>query len=186
LIAQGDDPYSDPVATPREPRPEAATKPRSEPTTQSTPIHRRRSEQKRINKARYYLQSRPGAIQGQKGAPYTFGVICSVMKGFDLSPADTLIIIKEWNTSCQPPWSEKDLEQKIESADDSVDQQQRGYLIKDKQRFIRPKAESLWRSEPVFEEQFDIRQNNRLEEGADDEKKEQDYISLSNNFIPDP
>jgi hypothetical protein len=50
------------------------------------------------------------------------------LKGFDLSPADTLALIEEWNRTCQPPWTREELIEKIQEADRRPDLQPRGYM----------------------------------------------------------
>jgi hypothetical protein len=69
-----------------------------------------------IRRARAYLANTPPAIEGQGGDAHTFQVCCRVVRGFDLSDSEGLELLGEWNQRCVPPWSEHELQQKIESA----------------------------------------------------------------------
>lgn len=83
--------------------------PRMVPTArQSTPITER---------AARYLAEIPPAISGQGGHNQTFRAACVLVIGFNLSVDDAMPLLAEWNTRCQPPWTEKELLHKLESAD---------------------------------------------------------------------
>jgi hypothetical protein len=56
------------------------------------------------------------AISGNGGHNQTFKVACALVHGFHLDDADALAVLKEWNLTCQPPWSDKELEHKVASA----------------------------------------------------------------------
>jgi len=83
-----------------------------------------------MDRARKYVLTIPGAVAGSGGHNQTFHVSCVLMQGFDLSKTEALTILREYNQSCLPPWSEKELEHKIDSADKQLGE--RGYL-RDKQ-----------------------------------------------------
>lgn len=83
----------------------------------------------RVRRARAYLAKIPGAISGNEGHTATFNAVAAVMIGFDLSESDTYSIIAEdYNPRCEPPWSERDLQHKIQSAT-KLCQRERGYLL---------------------------------------------------------
>lgn len=85
-----------------------------------------------IGRARKYIASFKPAIQGQGGSDQTFDAACALVKGFDLPPDVALSLLGEWNqTHCEPPWSEKELRHKIESADRKPDSKPRGYHLRD-------------------------------------------------------
>lgn len=69
-----------------------------------------------IDRVRAYLDKTPPAIEGQHGDEHTFKVCCRITRGFGLSPADAWPLLLEWNARCQPPWSERDLQAKLDSA----------------------------------------------------------------------
>lgn len=62
-----------------------------------------------------WLQKRPGAVQGQHGDADT---LQAALRGgdFGLSPSETYDCMLDWNATCQPPWSERELRQKVDSA----------------------------------------------------------------------
>lgn len=85
-----------------------------------------RSESAVVERARKYLSKIPGAVSGQRGHDRTFHAACVLVLGFCLSQGDALRLLREWNASCQPPWSERELEHKIEGA--LAKDGERGYL----------------------------------------------------------
>lgn len=56
------------------------------------------------------------SIQGSGGSSNAFKVAAVLAVGFDLADEDALRIMEEWNQGCQPPWSERELLQKLASA----------------------------------------------------------------------
>ncbi len=82
-----------------------------------------------IDRANSYIATIPGAVSGQHGHDATFHVACVLVEGFALSIADALPIIRGWNTTCTPPWSEAELLHKLESADAKAER--RGYMLAD-------------------------------------------------------
>jgi hypothetical protein len=70
----------------------------------------------RIERARRYLAAVPPAITGQHGDLHTFRVCCRLVRGFALSDEDALAVLNEWNASCKPPWSDRDLRDKVARA----------------------------------------------------------------------
>lgn len=85
-----------------------------------------RSEASVLDRARKYVATIPGAISGAGGHDTTFKVACTLVLGFDLPDSDAMNLLSEWNQTCQPPWSERDLQHKIQSA--SQQGGDRGYL----------------------------------------------------------
>jgi len=67
-------------------------------------------------RARLYLATVPPAIAGQHGDVHTFRVCCRLVRGFALSDADALQLLVEWNARCNPPWSERELADKLRHA----------------------------------------------------------------------
>ena len=77
--------------------------------------------------ARAYIAKIEGAISGQGGHNVTFRVACALVLGFDLSIDEARPLIEEWNDTCQPPWSDKELEHKLADAEEQSGP--RGYLL---------------------------------------------------------
>lgn len=66
--------------------------------------------------AQRYLKGVPGAVEGNGGDNHTYVVACRLVKGFDLSDSQALELMADWNAKCSPPWSERDLVDKIRHA----------------------------------------------------------------------
>lgn len=80
--------------------------------------------------ARDWLAAKcPPSITGQGGHNAALKAACCLVKGFDLSPAQAAGLMAEWNASCSPPWTERELDHKLRSADSLPDTTPRGYLI---------------------------------------------------------
>jgi hypothetical protein len=82
-----------------------------------------------IGRARRYIAKCPPAISGQGGHNATFHVAAVLWNGFGLADADTLMLLKEWNGGCVPPWSEADLVHKVNSVAGTRHAEARGYLL---------------------------------------------------------
>ena len=72
--------------------------------------------QTRLERASRYLQALPPAIAGQHGDLHTFCVCCRLVRGFALDDDDALTLLRRWNVQCEPPWSERELVDKIARA----------------------------------------------------------------------
>ena len=82
-----------------------------------------------IERARRYIAKCPAAVSGQGGHNATFHVAAVLVHGFALPDGDAMALILEWNRSCQPPWSERELRHKVESATRATHAQPRGHLL---------------------------------------------------------
>lgn len=94
------------------------------------------STDQRITRARAYLAKIPGAVSGGAGHTQTFNAIAAVMFGFDLSVGETRPLADEYNQRCDPPWSERELEHKLTSVE-QTGKRERGYLLTDDRQPIR-------------------------------------------------
>jgi hypothetical protein len=83
-----------------------------------------------IERARAYVSKMPAAVSGQNGHGVTFHVACVLVQGFGLTPTQAMPLLEEYNERCEPPWSTKELEHKLDGADKAFARQQnrRGYL----------------------------------------------------------
>jgi hypothetical protein len=90
---------------------------------------RRRGPLSVEDRAVKYLAKIEPAISGQGGHDKTFGAACRVGPGFDLPEATTLWLIRDhYNPRCEPPWSDKELEHKVQDA--YRVEAERGWLLK--------------------------------------------------------
>lgn len=71
---------------------------------------------RRAERARAYLSHVPPAVAGQHGDLRTFQTCCRVARGFALDDDQALAVLADWNARCQPPWTERELLQKVRSA----------------------------------------------------------------------
>ena len=70
----------------------------------------------RMDRARLYLSHVPPAIAGQHGDVHTFRTCCRLARGFALDDDEALRALAEWNATCQPPWTDAELRDKIRRA----------------------------------------------------------------------
>jgi hypothetical protein len=69
-----------------------------------------------LDSARRYLAKLPPAVSGQGGHDATFHAVCVLVIGFGLDREQSLLLMGEWNETCQPPWSTRELEHKVDDA----------------------------------------------------------------------
>jgi RecA-family ATPase len=69
-----------------------------------------------VDQARRYVSKIPGAVSGSGGHNDTFQVACVLVQGFGLSVSEARPILEEFNSRCQPAWSEKELDHKLTTA----------------------------------------------------------------------
>lgn len=83
-----------------------------------------------VEQARRYVAKIPGAVSGNGGHPQTFSVACALVHGFALSDSDAWAVLTEYNRTCSPAWSEKELRHKLESAKAATTHEKpRGHLL---------------------------------------------------------
>ena len=81
-----------------------------------------------VERARRYLARVEPAIAGARGDLHTFRVCCRIVRGFDLTDAQALDVLREWNGRCEPPWTDRELLIKIASAN-RYGREPRGALV---------------------------------------------------------
>ena len=69
-----------------------------------------------VERACAFLRRVGPAVSGQRGDLLTFRVCCRLVRGFDLSDDEAVRVLSDWNGRCEPPWSERELRQKITNA----------------------------------------------------------------------
>lgn len=74
------------------------------------------SAESRMVRGRAYLEAMGPAIEGQAGDTHTYKAACWLVNDLDLSDVDALELLREWNQGCVPPWSEQELESKVQHA----------------------------------------------------------------------
>jgi len=70
-----------------------------------------------IDRAVKYIAKYPPAIEGQDGHGTLFRIACVLVNGFELPPSSALAVLtNHYNATCQPPWSSKELQHKVDQA----------------------------------------------------------------------
>jgi len=85
------------------------------PTTAPRPV-RAGMSRSAVERARRYLGRVPPAIAGQHGDLHTFRVCCRLVRGFALDDDEALDVLANWNACCLPPWTERELRDKVSRA----------------------------------------------------------------------
>ncbi|MBB3205422.1 hypothetical protein FHS27_001222 [Rhodopirellula rubra] len=92
----------------------AKPEPRPEPKPSQAGSLRHRDIEPR---AIAYLNSMPPAISGSSGHSQTFAAATALVHGFGIEPDRALTILQtEYNPLCTPPWSDRELQHKINQA----------------------------------------------------------------------
>lgn len=79
-------------------------------------------------RARAWLATVEPAIQGSNGSATTMHAAAGLIRGFCLDPRTAFdLLASDYNPRCQPPWSERELTHKVESAAQSP--KPLGYLL---------------------------------------------------------
>lgn len=83
---------------------------------------------------RAYVAAMPPALSDQGGHRATFVVACALVHGFDLSIAEALPYLEEYNLRCQPAWNHRELMHKLTSAEKASPNadKPRGHLLNGK------------------------------------------------------
>jgi hypothetical protein len=68
------------------------------------------------SRAAAYIAKMGPAVQGEHGDDHTYKVAATLVVDFALSPDEALDLFRQWNASCQPPWPERDIIKKLNSA----------------------------------------------------------------------
>lgn len=82
-----------------------------------------------LDRARKYIATCPPAVSGAGGHSQTYTVAVALTHGFSLPRADALTLLREYNASCQPPWSERELAHKIDESIKKPHDKPRGFLL---------------------------------------------------------
>jgi hypothetical protein len=75
------------------------------------------------DRVRKYLAKCDPAVSGQHGHDTTFKVAVALVWGFALRRDAALAHLRAYNKRCQPPWSDFELEHKIDSAISTLNHQ---------------------------------------------------------------
>lgn len=87
------------------------------------------AKQSPIERAQKYIAHIEPAISGRGGSSVAFRVCSILTEGFALSLEDALVAIQPWNSTCEPPWSEKELTHKLEDAAKNINPSKLGNML---------------------------------------------------------
>lgn len=82
-----------------------------------------------LQRAALWLSKVPPAVSGQSGHSATYTAAVGLVHGFQLSEGDALSLLSNWNQSCQPPWSERELIHKLREAASKSHAKPAGHLL---------------------------------------------------------
>lgn len=82
-----------------------------------------------LERAALWLAKVPPAISGSGGHNTTYTAAVGLVHGFQLGYGEAMTLLSEWNLSCQPPWSDKDLAHKLREASSRNHDKPAGHLI---------------------------------------------------------
>jgi hypothetical protein len=85
--------------------------------TKAAETHDWHSDDAVVERARRYVAKMPAAVSGASGHNQTFSVACRLVKGFGLSKPQAMDVLREYNQRCEPPWSEHELQHKVDDAE---------------------------------------------------------------------
>jgi len=80
-------------------------------------------------RAALWLSKVPPAISGQSGHSATYTAAVGLVHGFQLSEGDALALLSNWNQSCQPPWTDRELIHKLREAASKSHSKPAGHLL---------------------------------------------------------
>jgi len=123
---------------------EAPEEPKRSPK-QAKPTTGNRPRKSVIDRARAYISKIPPAVSGESGHDRAFHVACVLVIDFSLSIEDATPLFAEWSDTCSPPWSDREILHKLQSASEAPGE--RGKALRDgydpMQRFAVSDAEAL-------------------------------------------
>ena len=88
-------------------------------------------------RARRYIAKMPKAISGQHGHSTMFSVACVLTQGFDLNMGDARMLLEEYNATLTEPFSQRELEHKLQGAAKKGSAKGKGYLLNPSDKPIR-------------------------------------------------
>lgn len=82
-------------------------------------------------RAAAYAKTMAPSIAGERGHDKLFSFVCKMINGFCLTREELDPLLDEFNSRCDPPWSDKDLEHKISEAIKVGELEPTGYMFVD-------------------------------------------------------
>ncbi len=90
------------------------------------------SDNRIVERAIKYLDAMPPAIQGQGGSDVLFSAVGALIWGFSLDPVTVKeLIVNRFNPRCEPVWSEREIDHKIQDSLNNPMSKPKGFLLGD-------------------------------------------------------
>lgn len=70
-----------------------------------------------LAQARAWMREEEPAVSGEGGHPRCFAVACGLVRDWGLSREEAASLLAEYSDRCDPPWSERELEHKLDGAE---------------------------------------------------------------------
>ncbi len=83
-----------------------------------------------IEQAQRYLSACNPAVSGSGGHNQTFSVAMALVEGFSLSSSEARSLMMDYSSRCSPPWTEREIDHKLQDAEKLADPAKRGKLIR--------------------------------------------------------
>jgi len=74
------------------------------------------SSDDRFRRASAWMAKRDPSVAGMGGNDQAFRTACNLVRGFYLDDDDAMALLADWNMTCQPPWSDDELQTFINNA----------------------------------------------------------------------
>jgi hypothetical protein len=95
-----------------------------------------------VEQARTWLAHQAPAVSGQDGHRSTLRVASLLRIGFRLAEGEVSLLMGDYNRTCSPPWSERELAHKVASAFAAVPRHALGFMLA-------PERPTITRAKPV-------------------------------------
>ncbi|MDA7645372.1 hypothetical protein N8642_03335, partial [bacterium] len=92
-----------------------------------------------VDRAVRYIEATPGAVSGNQGHSQTFALTCTLIHGYCLEGEVVYSLLEtHYNPKCEPPWSNKELQHKVESAIATPPNKSSGWMLDSSDQRKRP------------------------------------------------
>ncbi|MEL0098644.1 MAG: AAA family ATPase, partial [Opitutae bacterium] len=76
-----------------------------------------------------YLDNVPPAVSGDSGHKQAFTAACALVNGFGLTASEAEPFFREYSARCDPPWNDREIRHKLESAESTTHTKPKGHLL---------------------------------------------------------
>ena len=87
-----------------------------------------------VSRARAYVEKMGPSVEGNHGDDHAFRVAAALIRDFGLEESQAWDILQDWNRTCDPPWTDRDLQRFLRSAEKNGSNPVGGKLQEDRPR----------------------------------------------------